>query len=751
VEQFYLPENCPGYEERTYSFDYGNSHFIIQWYYPNGWIEADLENASLKSDFIFLSQHYPSNEGYEFPGYELHDNYSIDIFFTGHMHMIRRSFPLTSNPFNIGGTVYTPEKHYYNNKINGTIHHWIRSATHGKSKMRYFPTLQLVEPGGTLDNGYTEAVFNGKKLVVESFNYTINYSVGGVGTIRSSRNLEDYYIIDKTNNSELPIPQISNINIKEIGSHRAVIEWDTNILSKTQVEFGTSSGNYTYVNMRKDQNNVFNTSHKAVLQVLAPETTYYFRVKSWRAGKENVSEEYSFTTSSVSEGNLVAEFDFGGVAFPSDKTRVSSGGFDFKTRNGWITATKPLPSQTLNLPVGEKDTSCLVHNTWSQGIWRTELLNGEYEIEITSGNFRYSGDVCIYVEDNQATLEKESIPGNTYDKDEYLWTWSAPVNVTDGFLDIKVGCGSIEYGGYTLINSLKIWTKGHFPLGYETDVTPPAQINDLKVIDFSNNSVTLEWTAPGDDKNTGQAVSYDIRYDVGVLADYWYQRPSTQVQNPPAPQPAGTKQNFTITNLPDFYNYYFGIKAIDEIGNLAPLSNTVKAQSPYPQKVPIKTLQVFLNASPDSGVSPLNNVILSAQVSGTAQGNISYYFFCDQPVGILGTGYEDIKYENIRETTKTAVCNYSNTRPTLKTFYGKVIVIRDGLYAENRAEVVVSPAQQTQTLGSDSQIASLSPWTKLVNWFKNFLSMIFDDEDKISGNSFKVGNKTKEEIQLKRF
>ena len=48
--------------------------------------------------------------------------------------------------------------------------------------------------------------------------------------------------------------------------------------------------------------------------------------------------------------------------------------------------------------------------------------------------------------------------------------------------------------------------------GTGKDKTPPARITDLAVTDTSSGSVTLRWTATGDDGSVGTASEYDIRY-----------------------------------------------------------------------------------------------------------------------------------------------------------------------------------------------------------------------------------------------
>ena len=60
----------------------------------------------------------------------------------------------------------------------------------------------------------------------------------------------------------------------------------------------------------------------------------------------------------------------------------------------------------------------------------------------------------------------------------------------------------------------------------------------LEAAAASATSVTLSWTAPGDDGDSGQASEYDIRYSADSLnAANWDS--ASQVQSVPLPQSAG--------------------------------------------------------------------------------------------------------------------------------------------------------------------------------------------------------------------
>ncbi len=108
-----------------------------------------------------------------------------------------------------------------------------------------------------------------------------------------------------------------------------------------------------------------------------------------------------------------------------------------------------------------------------------------------------------------------------------------------------------------------------------------------------SNSVTLTWTAPGDDGNVGTPSQYDMRYSTSSITDANWGA-ATEVTGEPSPQPAGSSENFTVENLEPNTTYYFAIKSADEVPNWSSLSNVVSATTDPEQDAPgvVADLQV---------------------------------------------------------------------------------------------------------------------------------------------------------------
>jgi|GEM_PF-2890568 len=113
------------------------------------------------------------------------------------------------------------------------------------------------------------------------------------------------------------------------------------------------------------------------------------------------------------------------------------------------------------------------------------------------------------------------------------------------------------------------------------DSSPPSAIDDLAVADISDSSVTLMWTAPGDDGGNGEASFYDLRYSAEVIdcSNYDF---AAQVFAEPEPGFAGSPQNFEVAGLLPGTTYYFAIKTADETLNWSDLSNIVSAMTSVP-------------------------------------------------------------------------------------------------------------------------------------------------------------------------
>ncbi|HWN96142.1 MAG TPA: fibronectin type III domain-containing protein, partial [Methylomirabilota bacterium] len=156
------------------------------------------------------------------------------------------------------------------------------------------------------------------------------------------------------------------------------------------------------------------------------------------------------------------------------------------------------------------------------------------------------------------------------DESTYLSANISPVNLVAGNNVVAVEMHQNAGNSSDISFNLQLIATG--PGTSSGDTSAPAAITDFAVNSFTSSSVTLGWTTPGDDGNTGTATSYDVRYSTSPITEANWAT-ATSASGEPAPASAGTAEIFTVTGLATGTAYYFGIKTADEMGNVSPLSN----------------------------------------------------------------------------------------------------------------------------------------------------------------------------------
>lgn len=96
------------------------------------------------------------------------------------------------------------------------------------------------------------------------------------------------------------------------------------------------------------------------------------------------------------------------------------------------------------------------------------------------------------------------------------------------------------------------------------------------------DSITLSWTATGDDGASGRATSYELRFSeqavAGVDTTTWWNNASTAGVLPP-PATAGSRESYVMSGLATGSTYYFVLRVADEAGNRSGFSNVRARQA----------------------------------------------------------------------------------------------------------------------------------------------------------------------------
>ncbi|MBX2898947.1 MAG: S8 family serine peptidase [Cyclobacteriaceae bacterium] len=121
----------------------------------------------------------------------------------------------------------------------------------------------------------------------------------------------------------------------------------------------------------------------------------------------------------------------------------------------------------------------------------------------------------------------------------------------------------------------------------DRDFVPPGNITNLSGPFVSSSSITLSWTASGEDGNVGRAAEYDIRYSTTPITNSNFQEANT-IANSPLPPSSGGQVTFEVTNLTPNTTYFLALKSKDVFGNISGLSNVISVKTlrpPIPEAV----------------------------------------------------------------------------------------------------------------------------------------------------------------------
>ena len=99
------------------------------------------------------------------------------------------------------------------------------------------------------------------------------------------------------------------------------------------------------------------------------------------------------------------------------------------------------------------------------------------------------------------------------------------------------------------------------------------------------DSLTLSWTAPGDDGMIGTAAAYDVRVSATAITAASFAGERT-VPGPPAPLPASSRQTLVVRGLARGTVYWFAIKSVDAAGNWSGISNVLRWTWPLDATAP---------------------------------------------------------------------------------------------------------------------------------------------------------------------
>jgi hypothetical protein len=122
--------------------------------------------------------------------------------------------------------------------------------------------------------------------------------------------------------------------------------------------------------------------------------------------------------------------------------------------------------------------------------------------------------------------------------------------------------------------------------GLTNDTTPPATITDLAAGSPTDTSITLTWTAPGDNSMFGNATGYVVKYSTlgHITAANWTS--ATTCSQSWTPAKNGTLETHTVSGLSPATKYWFAVEAYDTTLNYGGVSNSPSGTTTTPVPPP---------------------------------------------------------------------------------------------------------------------------------------------------------------------
>jgi hypothetical protein len=171
----------------------------------------------------------------------------------------------------------------------------------------------------------------------------------------------------------------------------------------------------------------------------------------------------------------------------------------------------------------------------------------------------------------------------------------------------------------------------------EPDAIAPAQVAVVSVgPGTETGEVDIEWTAVGDDGMTGLPSYYVLRTSPMPITDEHAWNSSSERPGEPAPDLPGEVMRMTVRDLPPAKTVFVAVRAIDDFGNISPISELASTNS--------RGMKVFGTVRDAVTALPLEGIfvkLLSIIDTTAADGSFA---LTELPAGVSAIVAEDEKF-----------------------------------------------------------------------------------------------------------
>jgi len=172
----------------------------------------------------------------------------------------------------------------------------------------------------------------------------------------------------------------------------------------------------------------------------------------------------------------------------------------------------------------------------------------------------------------------------------------------------------------------------------EGDYTPPARVVITSIgPGVESGEVEIEWTAVGDDGMEGLPSEYMLKTSPQPISDEnaWF---SSSVRfGEPTPAEPGTTMRMTVRELPPAQTVFIAVRALDDFGNLSPLSDLASTKS--------RGLEVYGTVTDALSGRPVEGIQVKLLNVADTTGSDGSFALLDLPAG---TGYIRVEDEPFR-------------------------------------------------------------------------------------------------------
>ena len=178
-----------------------------------------------------------------------------------------------------------------------------------------------------------------------------------------------------------------------------------------------------------------------------------------------------------------------------------------------------------------------------------------------------------------------------------------------------------------------------------TDTVAPSAVTNLAAGSQTGSTITLTWTAPGDDGWIAKAQLYDIRYSTAMITeDNW--DAATPLTGEPDPTVGGEDESHVVTGLDPTTTYYFAIRTADEVPNWSELSNVASTTTHLAGE-----WTVYTTANSDLPTNIINDIAFETVVDRYFATNVGLVYYD----GTTWTTYDNSDSTLISDNLTTVV------------------------------------------------------------------------------------------------